>query len=220
MFFDRSMSRKVITILPEADILDAKNLMDHHRIRQVPVCGDDGRLLGIVTDRDLRSAMPLGDHVQANQTPKKLCIADIMTPDPMTISPGFTIQQTLKLFQDTQYSAFPILDKDQRVKGILSITDLMDAFINFLGIGEPGTLLCVVVDGKAGQMKKIVDIVTEENISLGSVLVVRHWEPNKKAVFPYLLTNNVVNVKRKLRALGFELPDPLQWRIDELPEPL
>lgn len=216
MFFDRSMPRKLITIDPGADIIDAKNLMDHHRIRQLSVCDSDRRLLGIVTDRDLRSALPgEGQSQTAQESSEKLRIGDIMTPEPLTISPDFTIQQTLKLFKDTHYSAFPVTDRDNRVKSILSITDLMDAFINFLGIGEPGTLLCVVVEEKVGQMKKIVDIVTEENISLGSVLVVRHWEPEKKAVFPYLLTNNVVNVKRKLRALGFELPDPLQWRIDE-----
>ena len=67
-----------------------------------------------------------------------------------------------------------------------------------MNIDEPGTLLCIVVEEQKGQMKKIVDIVTEENISLGSVLVARFWDKSKKAIFPYLLTNNVINVKRKL----------------------
>ena len=56
----------------------------------------------------------------------------------------------------------------------------------FLGIGEPGTLLCIITEEKVGQMKKIVDIITEQNISMGSVLVARYWEENKRAVFPYL----------------------------------
>ena len=56
----------------------------------------------------------------------------------------------------------------------------------FWDIGEPGTLLCILVEEKVGQMKKIVDAVTEENISFGSILVARYWEEGKRAVFPYL----------------------------------
>jgi acetoin utilization protein AcuB len=92
------------------------------------------------------------------------------------------------------------------------------AFINVLGIGEPGTLLCVLVEEKVGQLKKIVDAITEENISFGSVLVARYWDEDKRAVFPYLLTQNVAHVKKKLEKLGFTLLDPMQWYLDQLPK--
>jgi acetoin utilization protein AcuB len=87
-----------------------------------------------------------------------------------------------------------------------------------LGIGEPGTLVCVLVEEKIGQLKKIVDIVTEENISCGSVLVARYWEKNKRAVFIYLLSNNVTRVKRRLQEIGFKLLDPMDWYLDQLPD--
>ncbi len=67
-------------------------------------------------------------------------------------------------------------------------------------------------------MKKIVDIITEENISLGSVLVARFWDKDKRAIFPYLLTNNVINVKKKLLSAGFELIDPMEWYLEQLPK--
>jgi acetoin utilization protein AcuB len=92
------------------------------------------------------------------------------------------------------------------------------AFINVLGIGEPGTLLCVLVEEKVGQLKKIVDAITEENISFGSVLVARYWDENKRAVFTYLLTLNVAHVKKKLQDMGFKLLDPMEWYIDQLPK--
>jgi len=65
-------------------------------------------------------------------------------------------------------------------------------------------------------LKKIVDIVTEENILLGSVLVSRTWDVNKKAVFPYLLTNNVARVKQRLLDAGFQLFDPMKWYLDNV----
>jgi acetoin utilization protein AcuB len=67
-------------------------------------------------------------------------------------------------------------------------------------------------------MKRIVDAISEERISFGSILVARHWEEGKRAVFPYLLTNNVAPVKKKLEQLGFTLLDPMQWHLDQLPK--
>jgi len=67
-------------------------------------------------------------------------------------------------------------------------------------------------------MKKIVDIITEENISLGSVLVARFWDKDKRAIFPYLLTNNIISVKKKILDAGFELIDPMEWYLDQLPK--
>ena len=69
-----------------------------------------------------------------------------------------------------------------------------------------------------GQLKRIVDAITEEGISFGSVLVARYWDENKRAVFPYLLTNNVVRIKRKLKDMGYELLDPMEWYLDQLPK--
>jgi len=67
-------------------------------------------------------------------------------------------------------------------------------------------------------MKKIVDAITEEGISFGSILVARYWEEDKRAVFPYLLTQNISRVKKKLQAMGFTLLEPMDWYLDQLPK--
>jgi acetoin utilization protein AcuB len=72
------------------------------------------------------------------------------------------------------------------------------------------------VEEKIGQMKKIVDAITEEHVSFGSILVARHWDKNKRAVFPYLLTQNIAPIKRKLKKMGFTLLDPMDWYIDQV----
>ena len=108
-----------------------------------------------------------------------------------------------------------MVDKEKRVVGIISIRDVLKAFSEFLGINEPGTLLCVVAEDKPGEMKRIVDAITEEGIRFGSVLVARHWEKGKKAFFPYLFTNNVMHIKHKLESLGFILPAPMEWYLTE-----
>ena len=217
MFVSRSMTRKVITVQADTDLHQAREKMATHKIRHLPVIDDDNRLIGIVTDRDIRSAMPSA-ALHEKKDVDALQVKDIMTRDPITIPPTYTLQDALLLIQKTKVGAFPVVDEEKKLKGIISIRDLIRAFINVLGIGEPGTLLCVIVEEKVGQLKKIVDAVTEENISFGSVLVARTWDEGKRAVFPYLLTQNTGPVKRKLENLGFKLLDPMEWYLDQLPK--
>jgi acetoin utilization protein AcuB len=217
------MTRKVITVDPEAGVFETQELMATHQIRHLPVIDAEHRLIGVVTDRDIRSALPykfFKESVSEKEKKKfsKLKIKDIMTQDPITISPTDTIQDAVVIIQDSKVGALPVVDEDGKLKGIISVRDLLRAFINVLGIGEPGTLLCVLVEEKVGQLKKIVDAITEENISFGSVLVARYWEKDKRAVFPYLLTQNIVRVKEKLKTLGFTLLDPMDWYLDQLPK--
>lgn len=215
------MTRNVITVDQEAGILDAQELMAVNNIRHLPIIDDNHQLVGIVTDRDIRSALPYGfyeDPQSAKEKISSLSVRDIMTRDPITISPTYTIQDALLLIQNSKVGALPVVDDDKRLTGIISVRDLLRAFINVLGIGEPGTLLCVLVEEKVGQLKKIVDAITEENISFGSILVARYWDENKRAVFTYLLTLNVAHIKKKLQNLGFTLLDPMEWYLDQLPK--
>ena len=223
MFVSNSMTRKVLTVAPDDDIFKAQELMAEHKIRHLPVTKPDGRLVGIVTDRDIRSALPYKFFKQPPDKAEKdsfakLKIKDIMTADPISISPAYTIQDALLVIQDARVGALPVVRQDGILTGIISVRDLLRAFINVLGIGEPGTLLCILVEEKIGQLKKIVDAITEEDISFGSVLVARYWEKDKRAVFPYLLTQNVAHIKEKLTNLGFTLLDPMEWYLDQLPE--
>ncbi|MGB6011253.1 MAG: CBS domain-containing protein, partial [Desulfobacterales bacterium] len=141
-------------------------------------------------------------------------IKDVMTKEPVTISPLYTIQDALILLQKKRFGAFPVVDTHGKLIGIISVRDLLREFINLLGLEEPGMLLCIIVENKIGQMKKIVDAITKEHISFGSILVARYWEEGKRAVFPYLLTQNIGPLKRKLKNMGYTLLDPMDWYMD------
>jgi acetoin utilization protein AcuB len=223
MFVSRSMTGKVVTISPQASILDAQKMMADKQIRHLPVVEADDHLLGVITDRDIRSALPLhfikeGLRPEERERLTNLRVGDIMTRELITISPTDTIQDALLVIQKHKVGALPVVDESHRLKGIISVRDLLRAFINVLGIGEPGTLVGILMEEKIGQLKRIVDAVTEENISFGSVLVARYWEEGKRAVFAYLLTNNVMRVKKKLAAMGYTLLDPMDWYLDQLPK--
>ncbi|MCP4686776.1 MAG: CBS domain-containing protein [Desulfobacterales bacterium] len=223
MFVSKSMATRVITISKETSVFEAKDKMLEHKIRHLPVLEDDGRLTGIVTDRDIRSALPRkffsgADTPGERQAHGDMPVGEVMTPRPMTISSMDTIQDALLLILEKRVGAFPVVDEEGTLVGMISVRDLLRAFINVLGIGEPGALLCIIVEEGVGQMKKIVDAVTEMNISFGSILVARYWEEDKRAVFPYLLTQNVGPVKRKMKEMGLTILDPRDWYMDKLPD--
>jgi acetoin utilization protein AcuB len=223
MFVSDRMSKDLITAGPDMSIFEAKNLMSEKNIRHLPIIDEAGKLLGIVTDRDIRDSMPstLLKKPDYDITLGKIGthpVGDIMTRKPMTIYAYYTLQDTLLVMQKKKVGALPVIDEEGYLKGLLSTRDLLTAFVNIMNIDEPGSLLCILVEEQRGQMKKIVDIITEENISLGSVLVARFWDKDKRAIFPYLLTNNIINVKKKLLENNFELIDPMEWYLKQLPK--
>ena len=223
MFVSERMSRNLITAGPEMTILEAKTLMSEKKIRHLPVIDQAGKLIGIVSDRDIRDAMPSillprEDYERNLAKVMDFPVRDIMSKNPLAIYAYYTIQDSLLVMQKRKVGALPVIDEEGYLKGILSTRDLLRAFVNVMNIDEPGTLLCIIVTERQGQMKRIVDIITEEKISLGSVLVARVWDKEKRAVFPYLLTNNVAKVKQKLIDSGFTLIDPMQWYLDQLPK--
>jgi acetoin utilization protein AcuB len=222
MFITRSMTRKVITIHPEAAVLEARDQLQRYKIHSLPVVGPEETLIGIVTDRDVRSALPAGisSEDELNRMKERLAglqVKDIMTSQVVTLSPDNTLEDALLLMQQVHVGALPVIDRARKVLGIITTRDLLRGFTEVLGIEEPGTLLCILADDQQGQMKRIVDAITEEKIRFGSVLVARGWEKGKRAFFPYLFTHNTLRIKRKLEGSGFTLINPLDLYLEPQP---
>jgi len=159
MFVSRSMTRKVITVDQEANIFDAQKLIAKNQIRHLPVVDKNDRIIGIVTDRDIRSAWPYSFFKESyNKKDKekfsKIKIKDIMTINPITLSPASTIQDALLMIQESKVGALPVVDEERKLKGIISVRDLLRAFINVLGIGEPGTLLGILLRRESRAIEK------------------------------------------------------------------
>jgi len=213
MFISKVMTRNVVTINKDADILTAQEKLIKQRIRHLPVVDRNNLLIGIVTDRDIRSALPSSQLADQDKFEEiaSYKIENIMTKNPVSISPLDTIQDALLLLQKSRFGALPVVDDQGKLIGIITTRDLLREFIDVLGLNDPGTLLCLLVEDKIGQMKKIVDAVSEEKISFGSILVSRYWEKGKRAVFPYLLTQNVGPLKTKLKNMGYSMLDPMEW---------
>ncbi|GIW71971.1 MAG: hypothetical protein KatS3mg102_1513 [Planctomycetota bacterium] len=129
----RWMSRNVVTVKPSDRLVDAFEKMREHRIRHVPVV-ERGRLVGIVSDRDVRHALPMraeqeaaGDDLYGRamlETP----VDKVMSRHPITCTPETTIREAAEIICREKVGALPVLD-GERLVGIISAEDLLWAFV-------------------------------------------------------------------------------------------
>ena len=130
------MSRRVTTVRPEARLSEAAQLMRARRIRHLPVVDRAGRLVGMVTDRDLRQAL-FAPAVQAEaedvlEVLEGLSVGDIMTRGVVSIRAATSIRDAARLMYERKLGALPVVERE-RLVGLLTETDVLGAFQELLG---------------------------------------------------------------------------------------
>ena len=125
------MSRDPATVGPNDSLERVVELLRRRDIRSVPVL-EDGRLIGIVTDRDVRQVAPgyplLRDEQEIHRYMKHLTVTAAMTADPMTIAPEARLTEAAKVLETYRISSLPVVDGAALV-GVLTVTDLLRAFV-------------------------------------------------------------------------------------------
>ena len=123
MLIKNFMTQNPVILSPEEDIKVAFNLLSDKHVRQAPVL-EDGTLIGIVTDRDLRMAI-----VQDLKTPN-LTVSNVMTPNPKTVSEDEPLQSAANIIAENKFNALPVVSPDGRLVGIITTTDILLGLLN------------------------------------------------------------------------------------------
>jgi acetoin utilization protein AcuB len=124
------MKQPVVTIGAAAPVRDAVGVMRRRGIRHLPVLDDGGRLIGIVTDRDLRQVTfdaVLGRVEEETARLGELPVRDVMTWGVVTVAPGSDVREAIGVMRERRLGALPVVDAAGRVVGILTESDLLDA---------------------------------------------------------------------------------------------
>jgi len=120
-----------MTVGPGDSLQKVVDLLRRRDIRSVPVV-EDGKLIGIVTDRDVRQVAPayplFRDEDEIRRYTENLTVTAAMTADPMTVSPDTPLVEAAKVLETYRISSLPVLDH-HRLVGMLSVTDLLRVFV-------------------------------------------------------------------------------------------
>jgi acetoin utilization protein AcuB len=129
------MKRPVHCVKPHDSIAHARAIMEQHRVNQLPVVAN-GRLVGLVSDRDLRDAFPSAIDSPGppgtDARPEHIPVEEVMTRNVLTLAPGDPLEQAARLMRRERVGAIPVVDGD-RLVGIVSRSDVLDAFVAFVG---------------------------------------------------------------------------------------
>lgn len=129
MLVRNRMTRNPVTATPEEPLSSAREKMLRGRFRRLPVL-DGGHLVGILTDRDL---------LRAGAKPQATAVGDAMTRTPITVSPRATVELAARLMLQHRISGLPVIE-ETRLVGVITTTDVMDAFLEVTGASADGTL--------------------------------------------------------------------------------
>jgi acetoin utilization protein AcuB len=158
------MRGNLITVTPDDTLATALVLTRKHRVRHLPVVLPTGDLVGILSDRDIRLAMPsplTTADAERSDFLERTAIGGVMTREVVTVGPDETIEDAAKLLYRHRIGALPVVNSDQRLQGILSETDILHAFVRILGVAEPSSRIEVELADRPGELGKMLLIISQ-----------------------------------------------------------
>jgi acetoin utilization protein AcuB len=211
MFVQDVMQTELFTVTPETTLPEALRLTGQRGIRHLPVLDGD-RLVGILSDRDLKRAMAspatsLAVH-ELNYLLDRLRVADIMTRAVVTIGPMFPIEDAARLMVLEKIGALPVTD-GERLVGLVTETDVLRLFVQALGAGEPSRRLDVVIGDRPHALAEVVQAVEGTGVDISSLVTLSSASGLKEAVIR-VRTINTGPAIRALEARGFAVREA--WR--------
>ncbi|MGF1609677.1 MAG: cyclic nucleotide-binding/CBS domain-containing protein [Kiloniellales bacterium] len=144
-------SRRIVRLPPQASVREASRLMVRERVGAVLViegpgegAGEAERLVGIFTERDA-----LNRVIATEREPEHTTLAEVMTPDPVTVSPQATAIEALRLMRDGGYRHLPVAEPEEsgrvRVVGVISLRDFIGA--ELAAVEQEARFTALLADG-------------------------------------------------------------------------
>lgn len=167
------MTPEVFTAATDTSLLKIGKLMKDKNVRRLPVLDQSGKLVGIISDRDVRDASPSKatslDMYEMHYLLAEIKARDIMTPHPLTVKPTDTVEKAAMLMLDKKIGGLPVVE-DGRLVGIISDQDVFKALVNITGVREGGTQIAFSIVNQQGAMKPVFDLLRRRGARILSVL--------------------------------------------------
>jgi acetoin utilization protein AcuB len=175
MLVKHKMTANPITVTPTQTISEVLDLMATHDIHRLPVV-DGNKLVGLVTQGVVQENSPshlttLSIH-EMNYLLSKTKVKDIMIKKVFTVGPDALIEAAADLMQTQDIGCLPVVGENQVLLGIITIGDILDAFVDFFGYHEPGTRVVLEVkEDKVGTLAAVAEVFANADISISHFIV-------------------------------------------------
>ena len=195
MIVGNRMTKEPITTEPDELLIRASHKMRTGGFRRLPVVSE-GKLVGIVTERDLREHQGHLEHTKIN---------GVMTENPVTVTPATTVEEAARIMLERQFGGLPVV-ADGRLVGIITVSDILTAFLDVMGASHGGsTRIDFVLEGEAHGFVEATRLVAREGGEVLSVGTYREKLGENPVCYLRLLAGNPETIANALRAGGFNV---------------
>jgi acetoin utilization protein AcuB len=200
------MTQVLATLSPEASVAEALTLCRERRIRHIPIL-EEGRLVGIVSDRDLRDASPaLGDPERASAL-QEIRVGDVMTREVSTADPQDSIENVAQEMYELKIGSLPVVaeEDEEELLGIVTSSDVMRALVTLAGLPEPGCRIEVRAPNRAGILAEVAGKIQDLEVDIFSVLSDPDRRSGNRTMVFQLVTADPSSVMQGLKMAGYEV---------------
>src|SRR5512137_1475427 len=215
-FMRDRIQRNPITIRPEASFFEARSLIHDKGIRHLPVVDKDDKLVGIVTESDIREA---GPSDVATLSVKELTdllgtlkVSEVMVPNEklITITPDTLIEEAIQLMHDHKIGCLPVVDQG-KLYGIFTETDALAHLVDIFGSKQKGTRLSVAFEDKAGALAGILEVFKKHNVDVISIVSPSFLVEEKRIAAIRIQTEKYQPIVKDLEKAGYPVLSVGKW---------
>jgi acetoin utilization protein AcuB len=207
MFVAEWMTPKPESVTPKTPVMEAMQRLRKGGYRRLPVV-DGGRLVGIVTDRDLKDATPSSATTlsvyELNYLLSKLSVREVMTAPVVTVAPEDPVEEASLLMETHKISGLPVV-AEGRLEGMLTITDMLRAFVAMLGLRDGGTRVTVSLPDEPGVLARAAGAAAPSNII--AVVTAGVLAGTRRELVLRVAGEGAADFPERLRAHGLEVKD-------------
>ena len=168
------MSDDVVTATEESSMLKVSRQMKEFGIRRVPIVSEDHKVLGIVSDRDIKDASPSKattlDVHELYYLLSEIKAKDIMTPAPICVNLNDTVEQVALLMQEKGLTGIPVINDDQILVGMITEHDIFKVLVEITGVRKGGIQFALEVSDAPGSLQPILEIICKNGGRITSIL--------------------------------------------------
>lgn len=212
MFVRERMTVNPLTVTENTPVFEAGELLRKNNIARLPVI-KDGKLVGIITQEDLLKVSPSQATTlsvwELNYVLSKIQVKDGMTKNPVTISPDATLEEAAMLMRDKKVGALPVVE-DGKLIGIITESDIFDAFLDLMGLKRTGTRLTIDLEDRIGAIADLTEIIKTQGINIISMALF-HGHGNQGQLVLRLDSNRSDQLVKEIQSKGFKVVHVANW---------
>lgn len=203
------MSTPPVTITPGTPIQDALKLLNEKRFRRLPVVNRSGELIGIVSERDLLYATPSPASSlsmwELHYLLSQMQVQNIMSKEVITTTPDTPIEEAAEVMATHKIGGLPVVDENNYVLGMITETDIFNAFVELMAVDRSGLRLTLEVPDRMGILANLVQAIDEVG---GHIISVGAYNSNAPQTRRLLIKVQGLS-KAQLVAISKRLGDPI-----------